>query len=334
MNVKLLSWLVCPRCGAPLRLDPPAPEGAEVEAADLVCPCGARYPVRDGVPDLLVVERGGDRRSRRSFGFQWRQFHTGDRTWFKDDLGSRKREFLTSMDATPAELAGADLLDAGCGNGELTRAVAEHGPQVVGLDFSDSVVGARRRLMTHAPALAPRVHYVQGDLRRLPLRDASFDLVHSSGVLHHTPSTAESFRRLARAVKPGGKLYVQLYRRRPAGIHHLNVALRALTTRLPLPLLYGLCYVATPLHAAASRWVHRLRGEPPPPRATARERALQMFDNYSPRYQHPHTVDEILRLFADEGFVDAREVTLENERRHMLAVLGRRPALPSAEPGR
>ena len=329
MNRGILRWLACPRCGSALELRTGETDGEEVLHGELACSCGSRFPVRDGVPRLFAEAAAGgvdgDRRSRRSFGYQWRRYQSGDRTWFKDDAGLRRGELLQTMDARPGELAGLALLDAGCGNGELTRAAAEECGEVVGLDFSDSVVAARRRLLDASPELAPRVHHLQGDVRRPPLRERDFDLVHCSGVLHHTPSTAESFRALARAVKPGGRLYVQLYRRRPAWIHWINVALRAVTTRLPLPLLYALCYAASPLHAAASRAMHRLRGEAPPPRATARERAVQMFDNYSPRYQHRHTVPEILRLFAEAGFVDAREVTLANERRHMLAVLGWRP---------
>jgi hypothetical protein len=70
--------------------------------------------------------------------------------------------------------------------------------------------------------------------------------------------------------------------------------------------------------------MHFLRGEPAPPQATARERAVQMFDNYSPRFQYRHTVPEILDLFKSDGYTDLRDVTLDNEARHMLAVLGRR----------
>ena len=324
MNAALLPWLACPRCGSSLELLAPAGVGEEILDGELVCRCAARFPVREGVP-RFVDGLAADRRSPRSFGYQWRRFRAGDRTWFKDDAGLRRAELHETLAAAPGELGGLSLLDAGCGNGELTRAIAADCAEVVGVDVSDSVVGARRRLLDAAPELAARVHHLQADLRRLPLRPAAFDLVHCSGVLHHTPSTAETFRAVARAVKPGGRLYVQVYRRRPRWIHLVNVTLRAVTTKLPLPVLYGLCYLATPLHAAASRAMHRLRGEPPPPRATARERAVQMFDNYSPRYQHRHTVPEILGLFAEEGFVDAREVTLANERRHMLAVLGWRP---------
>src|SRR5436305_1158510 len=111
----------------------------------------------------------------------------------------------------PAALRGRTLLDAGCGNGELTRSMAEYGLEVVGMDFSRSVEGARRRLVERlyekTPPVAHRVHYLQGNVLELPLLPASFDFVHSSGVLHHTPSTERAFRSVSRALKPGGLLY-------------------------------------------------------------------------------------------------------------------------------
>jgi SAM-dependent methyltransferase len=226
------------------------------------------------------------------------------------------------------------VLDGGCGNGELTRSFAEYGPEVVAMDFSRSVEGARRRLFQKGPeggnTVSHRVHYLQGNVLELPLLAHSFDMIHSSGVLHHTPSTYRAFRSISKAVKPGGKVYIQLYRLRPAWIHAINVTLRAVTTRMPMGLLYWLCYVTSPAHAAMSRLMHRLRGESAPPTATARERAVQMFDNYSPKYQYRHTVPEILELFRSEGFEDPRDVTLANEARHMLAVLGRKAVTPEA----
>jgi 2-polyprenyl-3-methyl-5-hydroxy-6-metoxy-1,4-benzoquinol methylase/uncharacterized protein YbaR (Trm112 family) len=348
----------CGRHGAanPQTLAPPPDCHAcyreEILEALLSCSCGLDYPVLDGIPRLLRNAReeypeffarhglsaGGakvdgppvaDRRSARSFRLQWQIYREGDHTWFKDDHGLRKREFLDNLDTTPEELAGATVLDAGCGNGELTRSFAEHGPEVVAMDFSRSVEGARQRLFDKGFPVSHRVHYLQGNVLELPLLPRSFDMVHSSGVLHHTPSTYRAFRSVSKAVKPGGKLYVQLYRRRPTWIHVINVALRAVTSRLPMGLLYGLCYVATPVHATLSRLVHFLRRETAPPRATARERAVQMFDNYSPKYQFRHTVPEVLDLFRSEGYEDLKDVTLDNEARHMLAVLGRKATSPA-----
>lgn len=359
MKKRLLDWLVCPACGEPPELqvfreeqiDGPSREiGEEILEGTLSCRCGLIYPVIDGIPRMIRNAReeypdffarhglggpgtGGelpqgprDRRSQKSFGLQWTLFQEGDHTWFKDDAGLRKQEFLYNLDTTAEELQGKVMLDAGCGNGELTRAIAEHGVEIVAMDFSRSVERARQRLFDKGAPVSHRVHYLQGNVLELPVRRQSFDLVHSSGVLHHTPSTERAFRSVAQAPRPGGKLYVQLYRRRPTWIHLVNVGLRAVTTRLPMGLLYRLCHAATPAHAALSRLMHFLRGEPAPPKATARERAVQMFDNYSPRYQYRHTVPEILELFRSAGYEDLKDVTLANEARHMLAVLGTRSA--------
>ena len=324
----------------------------EILEAALSCVCGLVYPVIDGIPRMLrnakdeypeffsrhglggvpkkeVSPAVADPRSSRSFGLQWTVYREGDATWFKDDAGLRKQEFLYNLQTTPEELRDSTLLDGGCGNGELTRAVAEYGPEIVAMDFSRSVENARKRLFEKGAHVSHKVHYLQGNILELPLLAKSFDMVHTSGVLHHTPSTYRAFKSISKSVKPGGKLYVQLYRRRPNWIHAVNVTLRAVTTRMPMRLLYGLCYMATPVHAGLSRLVHLLRGEPAPPKATARVRAVQMFDNYSPPYQYRHTVPEIMELFKSEGYTDLQDVTLDNEARHMLAVLGRRK--PEAE---
>lgn len=331
----------------------------EILEGALLCACGHVYPILQGIPRMLTNareeypeffakyhfdaqggrlaepaateptedpgrERAADPRSGKSFGLQWALYQEGDATWFKDDAGLRKKEFLYNLQTTPEELRGIAMLDGGCGNGELTRAVAEYGPEIVAMDFSRSVEGARRRLFERGFPVSHKVHYLQGNILELPLRRQGFDLIHTSGVLHHTPSTYRAFRSISKAVKAGGKLYVQLYRRRPAWIHAVNVSLRAVTTRMPMKLLYGLCYAATPVHSALSRLMHALRGEPAPPASTARERAVQMFDNYSPPFQYRHTVPEIMDLFRSEGYENLQDVTLDNEARHMLAVLGRK----------
>ncbi|HSG38482.1 MAG TPA: methyltransferase domain-containing protein [Thermoanaerobaculia bacterium] len=319
----------------------------EIEEGALSCVCGLVYPVIAGIPRMLrnakeeygeffarhglagvpkkdIPPTVADPRSSKSFGLQWTVYQEGDATWFKDDAGLRKKEFLYNLGTSPEELRDATLLDGGCGNGELTRAVAEYGPEIVAMDFSRSVENARKRLFEKGRHVSHKVHYLQGNILELPLLAKSFDMVHTSGVLHHTPSTYRAFRSISRSVKPGGKLYVQLYRRRPNWIHTVNVSLRAVTTRMPMRLLYALCYLASPAHAGMSRLMHFLRGEPAPPKSTTRVRAVQMFDNYSPPYQYRHTVPEIMDLFKSEGYKDLRDVTLDNEARHMLAVLGRK----------
>lgn len=53
MKRDLLDILACPMCRSPLRLDAPD-GGGDVEAGTLVCTgCGERYPIQDGIPNLL-----------------------------------------------------------------------------------------------------------------------------------------------------------------------------------------------------------------------------------------------------------------------------------------
>ena len=51
------------------------------------------------------------------------------------------------------------------------------------------------------------------NLFRPVFADASFDLVISNGVLHHTDDPAGGFRSIARLVRPGGHIVIGLYNR-------------------------------------------------------------------------------------------------------------------------
>ena len=57
MNIDdwLLDILACPKCHAPLRADEAAEELACTNPED----CGLIYPVRDGIPVLLIDEARG-----------------------------------------------------------------------------------------------------------------------------------------------------------------------------------------------------------------------------------------------------------------------------------
>jgi SAM-dependent methyltransferase len=56
-----------------------------------------------------------------------------------------------------------------------------------------------------------QVQFVETDLHRPGLRDGAFDVVYSSGVLHHTPNPRTAFAHLARLVRPGGIIVLGLY---------------------------------------------------------------------------------------------------------------------------
>ncbi|MGP3922203.1 Trm112 family protein [Streptomyces sp. 8N616] len=58
LEAGLLEILACPACHAPLR-ETSADSAADSAAGELVCTgagCGLAYPIRDGIPVLLVDE--------------------------------------------------------------------------------------------------------------------------------------------------------------------------------------------------------------------------------------------------------------------------------------
>jgi 2-polyprenyl-3-methyl-5-hydroxy-6-metoxy-1,4-benzoquinol methylase/uncharacterized protein YbaR (Trm112 family) len=285
-----------------------------------------------GVEEAMLKQLGAtdpgkfNKRSNESFGRQWEEYQYTDRTWFKDDLALRKGEFLVSMDLPEEGLRGKLLLDAGCGNGKLTASVAAYGAEVVGMDLSRSIERAAQNAERSAGADAPFIHFVQGNILEPPLREASFDHIHTSGVLHHTPDTWRAFDAFVPLGKPGAHVYVQLYRVREPWVGIPNQVIRAVTTRLPVETTWKLCWQMAPVHALAVRAVAKLRGEPTPiATANRREQTVSLFDNYSPPFQYRYHPWQVEQKFKAKGLEQVKDVTFENEARHMVAFVGRKP---------
>src|SRR6185295_16075939 len=73
-----------------------------------------------------------------------------------------------------------------------------------------------------------RVQFVEIDLLRPGLKAGAFDVVYSSGVLHHTPNPRAAFARIAQLVRPGGTIVLGVYN----AFARLPLRLRRLTARL------------------------------------------------------------------------------------------------------
>ena len=87
----------------------------------------------------------------------------------------------------------------------------------------------------------PAIQIVQADVFNLPFREASFDLIYSIGVLHHTPSARDAFRTLVPRLRPSGTISIHLYHEGNPVWECVDALLRHVTTLLPLrPLWYGL----------------------------------------------------------------------------------------------
>lgn len=61
------------------------------------------------------------------------------------------------------------VIDIGCGHGRHAIALAERGPDVIGVDFAIALLNRARHL---SAGLRTQVRWIRGDMRRLPLRSA------------------------------------------------------------------------------------------------------------------------------------------------------------------
>ena len=100
------------------------------------------------------------------------------------------------------DLAGASVVDLGCGYGWFCRWAREHGAaQVLGLDVSEKML-ARAGSMTADAA----VRYRRTDLEQLDLPAAGFDLVYSSLAFHYIEALPRLLATVRQALVPGGHL--------------------------------------------------------------------------------------------------------------------------------
>jgi demethylmenaquinone methyltransferase/2-methoxy-6-polyprenyl-1,4-benzoquinol methylase len=101
---------------------------------------------------------------------------------------------------------GQSAVDVACGTGALTRelAAAAPGAAVLGVDFSWEMV--RRAAGAEGPDPAPA--YLVGDALRLPLRDASVDVVTIAFGLRNLPEPGRGLLEFRRVLRPGGRLVI------------------------------------------------------------------------------------------------------------------------------
>jgi SAM-dependent methyltransferase len=271
--------LACPACAGTL-------------GADWSChACSACFDAPDGIPNLRLP---GDARTDAV-----RRFY--DRAPFP---GYAPRESLQALHARAERSAFARLInhaiagdarivEIGCGTGQMCLYLARADRVVVGADL------ARAALRLGAAAAQrfglDRVQFVETDLLRPGLRAGSFDVVYSSGVLHHTPNPRASFASLAQLARPGGTIVLGLYN----AFARVPLRLRRVVARLS-------GFRLIPFDPV----LRDRRHEP-----ARREAWLR--DQYQHPEEHVHTLAEVQRWFAKNR--------VEYLRSYPSAVLGEEP---------
>lgn len=344
MKQELLDILACPDCLSPLQLSifkENTEHPKEILEGALLCKnCSSAVPIIESIPRFVpnildfypdfskqYPQLAQDFQKRSQKDHEFRKIHadTQERFGFEwlnypGSLPEDREIFLNETQLSSEEWRGKKVLDAGCGMGRYSRIAYELGATVICLDLSPAL----NRLKDLAFS-SPRLHLIQGNLMSPPLREKSFDILYSIGVLHHTPSAKETFKKLARLVRQGGFLSVWVYgtagkfkhfRTNPLRADRqglkkyiflvwlivmlreaLSNTLRLFTVRIPHKVLYLLCYPLALLGKVPFLKYLTFSVHP-----NWRVRLQENFDWLSPPYQSHHTKEELLSWFEENGF--------------------------------
>ena len=117
-----------------------------------------------------------------------------------DSVAELQRDVGTQLlERLPAGFVPSRWLDLGCGTGYFTRALASRFTRSSGvaLDIAEG-------MLNHARPLGGAEHFIAGDAERLPLQDASLELIFSSLAVQWCADFEAVLGEAFRALKPGG----------------------------------------------------------------------------------------------------------------------------------
>ena len=292
------------------------------------------YPIHQGVPRMLVFPTGvarhfagrhadrleselsgftlpdetpatGEETVLRTFSSEWVGYDWNEATYWHTSPEVTYKTMSFALDLERHPIRDKVVLEVGIGIGGTADYMArEQQCELVGIDLSHAVDPAYSHFGRN-----PFFHIVQASVFRLPLREDSFDLVYSHGVLHHTFSTKTAFECISRFPKKvGGRLYVWVYS------HHdeerslerrillrSERLIRPIMWRLPTPLQTLALMPTVPLYLMRQN-VLRDRGEAGLIRYGFREALHAARDRLTPRYAHRHSEDEVCGWFRDAGY--------------------------------
>ena len=205
----------------------------------------------------------------------------------------------------------------GSGAGRFTEIALQSGAHVFSVDASRAV-DANWNNNGHLSNLI----LCQASLYELPFPQDYFDKVFCFGVLQHTPDVALAFASIAKFVRPGGELVVDVYNKKYwRNFHTPMFLIRPITKRMPHDRLYRWISWCVPRLLPISTWLRfhipfigrqvsdlvpivNYSGFLPTQSAEIIEQycILDTFDDLSPKYISPQRPHAVRQWFLDAGY--------------------------------
>ncbi|HEU4686130.1 MAG TPA: class I SAM-dependent methyltransferase [Nitrospira sp.] len=280
------------------------------------CPEGLRclrtgevFPLVSGIPSLFRPSPGdqaGVTTTVRSF-YEANPFPSYEGVEEFGELVSKGMQSSFARRLLEAIGYNKTILECGCGTGQMTHFLQLNNNHVLGIDLSlSSLALAMEHKRRNRLA---RSSFAQMNIFDLAIKDASFDVVLSHGVLHHTYDARLAFSRIARKVRPGGIVVVGLY----------NSFARVPTwIRAKLIGLFGprLDYVVR----------HKIRDP--------RKADIWVKDQYYNPHETWHSIDDVLGWFEenDIDYLNTNPPILGTEGNELSNLFA--PTSPGTKPGR
>jgi SAM-dependent methyltransferase len=253
--------LACPACTGEL-------------AADWTCSrCHRRFEAHEGIPNLRLPDDERTEAVRRFYEHAPFPGYPTQESLHALHARAERSPFARLLhEAIPGD---ARIVEIGCGTGQMSLYLARADRLVIGADLTRGALllgaAAARRFGLDG------VRFVETDLRRPGLRAGAFDVVFSSGVLHHTPNPRAAFARLAQLARPGGTIVLGVYN----AFARVPLRLRRLVARLSGFRLIPFDPVLRERNAEPAR------------------REAWLRDQYQHPEEHRHTLAEVQRWFAE-----------------------------------
>src|SRR6218665_3425965 len=285
----------------------------EIKEGLLFSQTGFVFPIIDGIPRLLIesvydyadflkqhIEEydalvatlensyGGvlryciqkNKKTKQSFELEWSflKRDKNDHVWhdaqknfseiFLSETGINELSFFNDK----------KVIDIGCGHGLMTSEIAAMAKTSVGVEISKAV--------EHAYRANKRINawYIQADLQFLPFADAVFDVLYSSGVIHHTNNTELSLSLIEPVLKPGGNICLWLYHPQLGKGHRLILWGWRFFKKLPLKLSFYLLMIF--VFPVTFLW-KKIKNKR---KINYREEIIDLLDQFTPefRFEIPH----------------------------------------------